>query len=93
MKNLREGILFCWAVIHISKAIYLAMSLNQEAVGYFSLVFMSPACSAMSFDTYTVDAQRFKLWCLIVYKLVSPSMEKKLWYFWDKYVSETLLIK
>lgn len=54
---------------------------------------MSPVCSVMSVGTYAVDAQRFKLWFLIVYKPVSPSMEKKLRYFQDKYVAETLLIK
>lgn len=69
------------------------MSLNRKALGYFSFVFMSPVCSVMSVGTYAVDAQRFKLWFLIVYKPVSPSMEKKLRYFQDKYVSETLLIK
>lgn len=64
----------CWtAVLHVFKNICLVMS--KGSLGYF-IVFVSPVWSVVPFDTYIVDAQRFKLWLLIIYKLISPSVEK-----------------
>lgn len=42
--------------------------MSEGSLGYF-IVFVSPMCSVTPFDTYIVDAERFKLWLLIIYNL------------------------